>query len=104
METGERASEVDGLRTSMGASSSSTHCVKNHGKRKIMIVKVKILCPLPGVYAELQPEVGKIYEASYRPPKVHATYQSMHYAAVCIIEVNGKKICLKQNEYEICEG
>lgn len=68
-----------------------------------MKVKVKILCPLPGVFAECQPEVGKVYEANYTPPKVHKEF-GHHYAAVCVIDVNGKKVCLRQNEYEICEG
>ena len=68
-----------------------------------MIVKVKVLCPLQGVFPECQPEVGKVYEAKYSPPKVNKDF-SHHYAAVCVIDVNGKKICLRQNEYEMCEG
>lgn len=67
-----------------------------------MIVKVKVLCPLPGVFAECQPEVGKVYEADYSPPKVDKRY-CHQYAAVCVIDVNGKKICLKRDEYEIVE-
>ena len=80
-------------------------CVKIRGKqmKNNMIIKVKILRPLVGVYAELQPEVGKVYEASYRPSVKHSTY-NLHYNPVCVIEVNGKKICLRPNEYEICEG
>jgi hypothetical protein len=64
-----------------------------------MIVKVKILCPLPGVFAEYQPEVGKIYDASYKPfTWIKGKQQT---APICVIEVNDKKICLKTSEYEI---
>ena len=68
-----------------------------------MILKVKVTRPLEGVFAEYQPEVGKVYEASYSPPKVRKDI-GHHYAAVCVINVNGKKICLRQNEYEMCDG
>ena len=67
-----------------------------------MILKVKVTRPLEGVFAEYQPEVGKVYEAKYSPPKVHNGF-GHHYAAVCVIDINGKKICLRQNEYEIAE-
>ena len=68
-------------------------------KGKTMIVKVKILCPLSGVYAEYQPEVGKIYDASYTPfTRIRGKQQA---SPVCVINVNDKKICLKTREYEI---
>jgi hypothetical protein len=65
-----------------------------------MIVKVKILRPLPGVFAEYQPEVGKIYDASYKPCKWNPG-GSQHTSPVCVISVKDKKICLKTQEYEI---
>lgn len=65
-----------------------------------MIVKVKILTPLSGVFAEYQPEVGEIYEASYSPLKLRYNGKK-HLAPVCIIKMKDKKICLRQNEYEI---
>lgn len=67
-----------------------------------MKVKVRILSDLPGVFANCQPEVGKVYEANYSPPKVDKKF-CHQYAAVCVIDVNGKKICLKKDEYEILE-
>jgi hypothetical protein len=67
-----------------------------------MKIKVKILSHLPGVYTNCQPEVGKVYEANYSPPKIQKDY-GHHYAAVCVINVNGKQICLKSDEYEILE-
>jgi hypothetical protein len=65
-----------------------------------MIVKVKILCPLPGVFAEYQPEVGKVYDASYTPRRFVKS-GNRHALPVCIINVKDKKICLKSKEYEI---
>lgn len=65
-------------------------------------VKVKILCRLPEVFPWLQPKVGEIYEATYRPAIKHSTYK-LFYAPVCVIDVQGKKICLKPEEYTICE-
>ena len=67
-----------------------------------MKVKVRILSDLPGVFANCQPEVGKVYEANYAPPKVRKEF-GHHYAPVCVINVNGKQICLKKDEYEILE-
>ena len=65
-----------------------------------MIVNVKILTPLSGVFAEYQPEVGEIYEASYTPPKWPSKGKQIS-SPVCIIKMNDKNICLRQNEYEI---
>ena len=66
-----------------------------------MEVNVKVLCQLEGVFPWLQPETGRVYRASYSPPKIQN--RKHHYAAVCVIDVNGKKICLKPNEYAICD-
>lgn len=65
-----------------------------------MIVKVKILRPLEGVYAKYQPEVNGVYEANYKPK-----YAEGHgiYNAVCVINIADKKICLKPMEYEIVD-
>lgn len=65
-------------------------------KGKTMKIKVKILSHLPGVYTSCQPEVGKVYEASYK-----AINETRQNAPICVISVNGKQICLKPNEYEI---
>jgi hypothetical protein len=67
-----------------------------------MKVKVKILKPLPGVFAEYQPEVGSVYDASYQPPKQRGDNRIK--PPVCIIEVQDKKICLRTGEYELCGG
>lgn len=68
-----------------------------------MIVKVKILRPLSGVYAEYQPEVGRVYDAVYSPPRWTSCGKE-HKSPVCVIDVRDKKICLKAREYEIVGG
>jgi hypothetical protein len=68
-----------------------------------MKIKVKILSHLPGVFTNCQPEVGKVYEASYKHSKYHGN-GNRQYAPICVIDVNGKRICLKPNEYEIVGG
>lgn len=63
--------------------------------------KVKVLCPLPGVFSKYQPEVGKIYDADYRPVN-HSTHGQTN-STVCVIKIRDKSICLKTGEYEILE-
>jgi hypothetical protein len=63
--------------------------------------KVKVLCPLPGVFAKYQPTVGEIYEADYRKAKFYGCGQKN--SPVCVIKVRDKSICLKTGEYEILE-
>lgn len=64
-------------------------------------VKVRILCPLPGVYTKYQPKVGEVYEADYKKPSYKPAGHL--YSPVCVIDVLDKRICLKKDEYEILE-
>ena len=63
--------------------------------------KVRILCPLPGVYPKYQPKVGEVYEAEYKKAKPYKC--GAKRPEVCSIDVLDKKICLKKGEYEILE-
>jgi hypothetical protein len=63
--------------------------------------KVKVLCPLPGVYAAYQPKVGKVYEADYKMTQFNSSGQSC--SPVCVIKVLDKSICLRTGEYEFVE-
>lgn len=76
---------------------------KKHKKREIASIKcrVKVLCPLPGVYPMYQPEVGKIYNADYRPVNYNTSGQVN--SPVCVIKILDKSICLRTGEYEILE-
>ena len=63
--------------------------------------KVKILCKLPGVFAEYQPTVGATYDAKYRVAKKD---KYGHYIShICVITVRDKTIFLRPGEYEIME-
>lgn len=61
-------------------------------------VKVRVLCPLPGVFAKFQPQVGKIYDAEYSPSDHSPQHRS---ATICVINVLDKRIALRKEEYEI---
>lgn len=61
-------------------------------------VKIKVLCPLPGVFTKYQPQVGKIYDAEYHPAKKRGNSSSV---AVCLIDILDKRIALRKDEYEI---
>ena len=62
--------------------------------------KVRVLCPLPGVYASYQPVVGRIYDADYRKSTRNPVTRSGN-TAVCAIKIRDKSICLRTGEYEI---
>lgn len=63
--------------------------------------RVRVTRPLYGVYPEYQPVVGKIYAAMYAGG--HYAASGNYFARTCIIEVAGKKICLRPGEYVILE-
>ena len=54
--------------------------------------KILIPRPLPEVWAEFQPEIGKIYDAEYVEP-------SREKHGFCLIEVKGKKVIVRHGEY-----
>lgn len=55
--------------------------------------------PLEGVYASLQPEVGRIYPAEYHT--YHGRGRIIHEIAV--ITINNKLIALREGEFERVE-
>lgn len=60
--------------------------------------KVRITKYAEGVFAEYQPEIGKVYDAKYW----EQTSDNMRKARpVCIIDVKDKRIALRKGEYEI---
>ena len=66
-----------------------------------MRCKVKIVKPLAGVYVQLQPEIGKVYDAHYSEARSgKARYKSAEF---CVIDINGKPIIARRGEFEIVE-
>lgn len=56
--------------------------------------KVKVLTDLAGVFPELQPEIGKVYDAKLVPGKLKAP-------EVAVITVKGKYIICRHGEFEV---
>ena len=61
-----------------------------------MECKIKVIKDILELWPECRPEFGKVYDARF----VRGYGKSKD---VAIIELNGKKICLRMNEFEIVE-
>ena len=59
-------------------------------------IKLRVSVPVEGLYQECQPECGKIYDGEY-----HKMENARGFA---VIHVNGKKIILRDGEYETVKG
>lgn len=63
--------------------------------------KIRIVKPLDGVYPLYQPEVGKIYDAEFVPPKKHQSRKGHYNLGFCVLDIDDKKIIVRQGEYEM---
>lgn len=63
--------------------------------------RVRIIAPLHGVFPELQPEVGKIYDAHF-VEGIFVKARGKHYSFV-IIPINGKQVVVRKEEFEVVE-
>lgn len=63
-----------------------------------MMRRIRITKGLEGVWTKYQPEVGKIYDADYRPQRMRGQ------PPAAVIVINGKPIVVRQNEFELVEG
>ena len=57
-------------------------------------VKVIPVRELNGVFPELQPEIGKIYEAEYVPDNGNGL-------GFCVVEIQGKKVIMRKGAFAI---
>lgn len=62
--------------------------------------KIRITKEIVDLFPECRPIVGKIYNAEYHDPV--GTYKK--FVPICIINVAGKRIIIRKNEYEFVEG
>lgn len=62
--------------------------------------KIRITKEIAGLFPECCPKVGKIYNAEYIESTV--TYQKGH--AICVIDMAGKRIIIREDEFEIVGG
>ena len=60
-----------------------------------MKCKIRIISEIP-IFQRCQPVVGKIYDADYSPYKLARP-------ASAVIIVNGKKVLVRQDEFELVE-
>lgn len=61
--------------------------------------KIRITKEIEGIYQEYCPKFGKIYNAEYIESNI--TYQKGH--AICVVNIAGKRIIVRENEFEIVE-
>ena len=62
-----------------------------------MNCKVRVIKEVDDLYPQYRPKVGKVYHAEYVPP--YTAYQK--FKAICFINVSGKRIILREEEFEI---
>ena len=59
--------------------------------------KVRIVKELTGIWPQYQPKVGKVYRAEY----VESVGRSRKVPPVCVVTIQGKRITIRRNEFEI---
>lgn len=59
--------------------------------------RIRIVKELDGVYPQYQPKVGIVYNAEY----VESKNKRRKVPAVCVVNICGKEIIVRKNEYEI---
>jgi hypothetical protein len=59
--------------------------------------KIRITKEIAGHYQQYQPKVGKVYDAEYR----ESTWKQRNIPPICVINIAGKRITIRQNEFEI---
>ena len=64
-----------------------------------MKCKIRIIKDIEGIVPEYQPKVGTVYDAEY----IDSSKEYRSYPPVCIINIAGKRIIIRKNEFEIVE-
>ena len=59
--------------------------------------KIRIIKEPYGLYPQYKPKVGKIYNAIY----IDSSKAYKSFPPVCLIDMAGKRITLRQDEFEI---
>ena len=63
----------------------------------MMKCKIRIIKEIIGLFPQYQPKVGKIYDAEY----VDSSREYRTYPPVCIVDISGKRIVIRKDEFEI---
>ena len=66
-----------------------------------MRCKIRIIKQIAGLYPQYVPKVGKVYDAEY----IDSSKNYKKFPPVCIVNIAGKRIIIRKNEFEIvgCE-
>ena len=62
-------------------------------------VKIRVVKEVTDIFPEYRPDVGKVYEARYRPRTREKCNAGI--GAFCVIDVLDKQIVLRSGEFEI---
>ena len=62
-----------------------------------MKCKIRITKEIAGIYPQYQPKIGKTYDAEY----IESTYKGGKCQPICVIDIAGKRIIIRQDEFEI---
>lgn len=71
-------------------------------QKRAQRVQIRLISEPDGLFPEYWPEFGKVYEAEYVPSNRRVRGQGNR--AFCIVKIRGKKIVLRQGEFEIVGG
>lgn len=62
-----------------------------------MKCKIRITKDIPELFPECRPKVGKVYDAEY----IESKYKRRKIPPICAINIAGKRIIIRNNEFEI---
>lgn len=62
-----------------------------------MQCKIRITKDIAGLYPQYKPKVGKIYDAEF----IESTCVTRKAPPVCIVDIAGKRIIVRKDEFEI---
>ena len=62
----------------------------------MMKCKIRITKNITELFPECRPKAGKVYDAEYR----ESTYKRRKSPPVCVINIAGKRIIIRKDEYE----
>ena len=61
--------------------------------------KSRITKEIIGIFPEYQPKLGKTYIAEYR----ESSYTLANVPPICVVDILGKRIIVRQDEFELVE-
>ena len=64
------------------------------------MAKVRVTGPIPGLFRELQPEAGRIYDGEVGEIRKNENGK-LYVKPVCVINMDGKRILLRKGEFEV---